>query len=109
MGESLYLVIKKDFDLLLDYLEIRKTRLSFKGYDDIAEQPEDDENPPDIDSGDQSGASGDSSNIDKGEQSGNGDNGVDQHPNDNSNKKSFFYLVRIMLERVINWFKGLFN
>jgi len=86
--------VEKDMDLLLEYLEIRRLRLSYKGYDGIEDMPDNDMGGPD--------------NDDYG-QPGEDDDGSLEQPGDLNNKKSIFDIIAAIFERIINWFRELFR
>ena len=83
---------KAQIDLLVSYIELREARLSSKGFWDSTEPPfqgDDTENPDDNDS------SGDSDSGDSSEEG--------------SGKTGLWEFFRNLIERIINWFKKVFN
>ncbi len=73
-------------DLLIEHLEVRKTRLSFKGYSDTDEAPKspDDEATPD-------------------------DGEITHKPSDNKENKNLLDIIRGIIKKIVIWFKNLFN
>lgn len=108
-------------DLLIEFLEVRKARLSFKGYPEPIEPPSDDEgedSSSDSDTGEEQDSSS-NSDMDKEEDTSN-DSDIDKEEDesslDNSNqgepttaKKGFFGKIGAFFQSIINWFKSLFK
>ncbi len=88
---------------LLDYLGLRQSRLSSKGYEDDGQtddtdQPSDDEDAGDTEDGTPS------------DDEGTGDNEDGEEPTENNAEKNgFIEFFRNLFEKIINWFKKIFN
>ncbi len=88
-GESSYSDAEDALNMLIERLEVRKARLSFKGYADDLRPPEDDNN---------------SSDEDMGESENNGS--LDEE--DSKGKKGFWDVIKMLIDKIVNWFKNLF-
>ncbi len=84
VGESFAPEAEMTLDQLLRHLEVRKSRLSFKGYTESAEQPGENENT--------------------------GDTNTPESPdNDDTPQRSLWEFIKAIFEEIINWFRNLFG
>lgn len=86
VGESLTQNAEETLDQLLEHLETRRSRLSYKGYAESGEQTDDNEteSPSDPTTPDQPG-------------------------NDDPPKRSFIDIIKAFFESIVNWFRDLFG
>ena len=94
-------------DLLIEFLEVRKARLSFKGYPENIEPPSNNE--------DEDSSSDNNTDIDE-DSSNDNDADMDEDSTDNGNqnedkpsKKGFWERIEGFFQTLINWFKNLFR
>lgn len=100
VGEDSYSDVKATLDMLLEHLEVRKSRLSFKGFVDYGE-PEEDENTPE--ENDKVEPPSDGENIDDTE------NYDPPESSDITEKRGFFDILRELFQRIADWFRNLFR
>lgn len=89
-GKDSCLEAEATLDLLIEYLEVRRSRLSFKGYVDDLRPPEDENNSSDEDIGD------------------NDNNGSSKDEENETGKKGFWDIVRMLIEKLVSWLKNIF-
>ena len=91
VGEKYASDVKATLDKLLEYLEIRQKRLSFKGYtDNFEDEPDDSEQKPEDDNDE-------STNI------------TDAPNDDTHNSRSFFDAIKMLINRITDWFRSFFS
>ena len=88
IGESYAADAKATMDELLKYLEVRKSRLSFKGYAEDADQPSEDSDINDTESENES---------------------IEPPSSPDASPKSFWEILKSIIDKIINWFRDLFD
>ena len=100
LGNDSYSSAKATLDMLLEHLEVRKARLSFKGFADDGESEEDEGAP---EGNDKVEPPCDDENTDDGEYC------DPPEDSDVTEKRSFFDIIRELFQRIANWFRNLFS